>query len=108
MQSCMDLNQPFESDSYVEVGAEGSDRASLVAQGVTASMYEKQLMAWVFLSQALQTTVDQATFHRSKSPRECWESVVDWHDTKTNAQKGTCMRELYTFMIKKDDDPVEK
>ena len=108
MQSCIDSNLSFDSDSYVEVGAAGSDRAPLMAQRVTASMYEKQLMAWVLLSQALQTTVDQATFHRSKSPRECWESVVDWHDTKTNAQKGTCMRELYTFMIKKDDDPVEK
>ena len=40
MQSCMDLNQSL-SDSYVEVGAEGSDRASLMAQGVTASMYEE-------------------------------------------------------------------
>ena len=67
----------FESDSYVEVGAEGIDRASLMAQGVTASMYEKQLVAWVFLSQALQTIVDQATFHRSKYPTECWESIVD-------------------------------
>ena len=97
----------FDSDSYVEVGAEGSDRASLVAQGVTASMYEKRLMAWLFLSQALQTTVDQATFHQSKSPRECWESIEYWRDTKTNAQKGTCTRELYNFTIKKDDTPVE-
>ena len=60
----------LDNDSYIEVGAEGSDRASLMAQGVTASMYEKQLMARVFLSQALQTTVDQATFYRSKSPKE--------------------------------------
>ena len=79
----------FESDSYVEVGAEGSDRASLMAQGVAASMYEKQLMAWVFFSQALQTTaVDQATFHRSKSPRECWESKVDWYDTKPTRKRA--------------------
>ena len=27
----------FDSDSYVEVGAEGGDRASLMAQGVTSS-----------------------------------------------------------------------
>ena len=65
----------FDSDSSVEVGAEGSDRVSLVAQAVTASMHEKRLMAWVFLSEALQTTVDQATFHRSKSPRECWQPI---------------------------------
>ena len=65
-------------------------------------------MAWVFLSQTLQTEVDQDTFHRSKSPRKCWDSIVNWYDTKTNAQKGTCMREtLYDFTMKKEDDPVE-
>ena len=96
----------FDRESYVEVVAEGSDRASLMAKGVTVFMYEKQLMAWVFLSQALQTTVDHATFHWSKSPRKCWESIVDWYDTKKSAQLGTCMRELYNFTNKKDDDPV--
>ena len=35
----------FDRESYVEVVAEGSDRASLMAQGVTVFMYEKQLMA---------------------------------------------------------------
>ena len=78
----------FESDPYVEVGADGNDEETLMAQGVSAAMYEKQLLAWVFLSQALQSNVDKAIFHRSTSPRKCWELVQDWYDTKTNAQKG--------------------
>ena len=98
----------FDSDEYVEVGAEGKDKESLLAQGVTALTYEKQLMAWVFLSQALQSSVDKATFHRSTSPRQCWESIVDWYDTKTNAQKGLCMRQLHRFEIGKQQNPVEK
>ena len=79
-----------------------------MAHGVTASTYERQLTAWVFLSRALQTNVDQATFRPNKSSRACWESIVDWYDAKTNAQKRTCMRELYNFTIKKGDYPVEK
>ena len=98
----------FESDPYVEVGADGNDRVSLKAQGVKGPMYERQLMAWAFLSQALQSKVDQSTFHRSKSPRECWELIQEWYDTKSNAQKGVCMRELYRYKIEKEDDPVEK
>ena len=64
-------------------------------------------MAWVFLSQALQSHVDKATFHRSTSPRRCWEWVQDWYETKTNAQKGVCMRQLYNFEIGVESDPVE-
>ncbi|CAN0316506.1 unnamed protein product, partial [Scytosiphon promiscuus] len=45
---------------------------------------------------------------RSTSPRRCWEETLDWYDTKTNAQKGMCMRELYNFKIGKEDNPVEK
>ena len=98
----------FESDPYIEVGADGNDKETLMAQGVSAAMYGKQLLAWVFLSQALQSNVDKATFHRSTSPRKCWELVQDWYDTKTNAQKGLCMRQLYNFKIGAEDDPVEK
>ena len=79
-----------------------------MAQGVSTSRYERQLMAWVFLSQALQSNFDKATFHRSTSPRKCWESVQGWYDTKTNAQKGVCMRQLYNFKIGVESDPVEK
>ena len=57
----------FESDPYVEVGADGNDKETLMAHGVSAAMYEKQLLAWVFLSQALQSNVEKATFHRSTS-----------------------------------------
>ena len=98
----------FKSDPYVAVGADESDCASMMAQRVTASMYERLLMAWVFFFQALQSNVDEAAFHRSTSPSTCWVSIVDWYDTKTNAQKGTCMWQLYSFQIGKEDDPVEK
>ena len=57
----------FESDPYIEVGADGNDKETLMAQGLSAAMYEKQLLAWVFLSQALQSNVEKATFHRSTS-----------------------------------------
>ena len=87
----------FDNDPYVMVGADGNDREYIMAQGVSTSRYERQLMAWVFLSQALQSNFDKATFHRSTSPRKCWESVQGWYDTKTNAQKGVCMRQLYNF-----------
>ena len=65
----------FDNNPYVEVGADGNDRESIMAQGVSTSMYERQLMAWVFLSEALRSNVDKATFHRSTSPKKCWESV---------------------------------
>ena len=90
----------FDNDPYVEVGADGNDRESIMAQGVSSSMYERRLMTWVFVSQALQSNVDKATFHRRTSPRKCWESVQDWYDTKTNAQNGVCMRQLYCFNIR--------
>ena len=48
----------FESDPYIEVGADDNDKETLMAQGVSAAMYEKQLLAWVFLSQALQSGRD--------------------------------------------------
>ena len=34
--------------------------------------------------------------------------MQDWYDTKTNAQKGLCLRQLYNFKIGAEDDPVEK
>ena len=40
----------FDSDECVDVGADASDKESLMAQGVSGSMYEKQLMAWVSIS----------------------------------------------------------
>ena len=49
----------FENDPYIDVGADGSSNASLIAQGVSAAMYERKLMAWVFLPQALKSDVDE-------------------------------------------------
>ena len=65
----------FKSDPYVAVGADESDCASMMAQRITASMYERLLMAWVFFFQALQSNVDEASFHRSTSPSKCWVSI---------------------------------
>ena len=39
----------FDNDPYVEVGADENDRETIMAQGVSTSMCERQLMAWVFL-----------------------------------------------------------
>ena len=60
----------FESDPYVEVEAYRNDRQSIMAQGVSTSMYERQLIAWVFLSQAFRSNAVQATFLQSTSPRK--------------------------------------
>ena len=98
----------FEHDPYIVVGADASSKTSLMALGVSAAMYERQLVAWVFLSQSLKSDVDEAKFHRSASPRKCWEEVVEWYDTKTNRQKVACMRQLHNFKLGKQDDPVEK
>lgn len=38
---------------------------------------------------------------------KCLEENVDLYDTKTNGQKGVCMRQLYNFTTGKKDDPVE-
>ena len=64
------IENVFDTDEYVDVEADGNDKESLMAQGVSGSMYK--LMAWLFLSQALQPNVDKARFHRSTSPRRCW------------------------------------
>ena len=40
----------FDNDPLVKVGADRNDRESIMAQGVSTSMYERQLMAWVSLS----------------------------------------------------------
>ena len=60
----------LDNDPNVEVGADGNDRESIMAQGVWTSIYERQLMAWVFLSQALQSNVDKLTFHCSYVSQE--------------------------------------
>lgn len=103
------LEAVFTSDPYIDVWAEGNTKESLIAQGrVSAKMYDRQIMAWAFLSQAFQTTVDLSKFHRGTSPRKVWEKTVDWHDTKTSDQKRVCMQGMHNFKIGKQDNPVEK
>lgn len=67
-----------DSDPYVEVRAEGHDKEFLAAQGVSVTVYERQLLALVFLSQAPKPDVEQERFHRSTSPRLCWQESIDW------------------------------
>ena len=65
----------FENDPYIDGGVDGSSKASLMALGVSAAMYERQLMAWMFLSQALKPDVDEARFHRSTSKESCFVKI---------------------------------
>ena len=103
----MDSRLVFGSGEYVEIGAEGNDKKPLVARGVSASAYEKQLV-WpgFFLSQALELSAG-----KSKVPPEntrCGGAGRRYSTDKTqttNAQKGTCMREFYNFNSGKQDDP---
>lgn len=95
----------FISDPYVDVGDDSQDESSL---RIPQEMYERQLDAWAFLSQALKSRVDEGTFHRHPSPRKCWEDILDRYDTKTNGQKNKKMDELTGFKIARDDNPVEK
>lgn len=75
----------FDGDEYVEIGAEENDKRSLMAQGVAASAYEKQLVASVFWSQALHSNADKARFHRSTSPKVLGGDfgLVRYHDERT-------------------------
>ena len=54
----------------IDVGADGNDKGSLTAhrEGVTALLYERQLMTWAFPSQPLHSHVDKDRFHCSTSP----------------------------------------
>ena len=65
----------FTSDPYLDVGNDEIDEEFFLAQGVSPAMYERQLDAWGFLAQALKSGVDEAIFHRSTSPRKCWEDI---------------------------------
>ena len=58
----------FDSDPYVEVGADGNDRESIIAQGVSTSTYERQLMAWVFLKSYSRMLTNQL-FTEVRLPR---------------------------------------
>ena len=33
---------------------------------------------------------------------------MDWCETKTNAQKGMCIQELYNITIGKEENPIER
>ena len=69
-------------------------RESLMAGGVPGDMYDRQLAAYVFLSQALKRDVDRAIFYRHASPREIWEKILEYHGPTTNDQKK---RALHTI-----------
>ena len=60
----------FESDPYIEVGADGNDKETLMAQGVSAAMYEKQLLAWVFPFSSLTVQCGQSDFSPQYVPQE--------------------------------------
>ena len=77
----------FSDDPYVDVGSEENSRESLMAGGVPGDMYDRQLAAYVFLSQALKRDVDRAIFYRHASPREIWEKILEYHGPTTNDQK---------------------
>ena len=98
----------FTTDPYVNVGAEDISKESFTAEGGSPVMYERQLMALAFLSQAFKCPVDINRFHRGTSPRQVWEDTVEWYDTTSNAQKSGCLQKLHNFKIRMKDNPVEK
>ena len=79
-----------------------------MAQGVTASAYEKQLVACFFLSQAFESDADRARFHRSTSPEGVLggDTRLAQHKKPTPKRKSW-FRELYNFNSGKQDDPVD-
>ena len=73
----------FDNDGYVEIGAEGNGKKSLMAH----SGLRKTAEDLFFLPQALESNADRVRFHRSTSPRRCWEEILDWYDTISYAQR---------------------
>ena len=65
----------FENDPYIDGGVDGSSKASLMALGVSAAIYERQLMAWVFLSQALKFDFDEARFLGCTPVESCFVDI---------------------------------
>lgn len=68
------FDRVFSQDPYVNVGS-AEDRETMIDEGMSEDMYDRQLAAYMFLSQALKSEVDRAIFYRSASPREAWEKL---------------------------------
>ena len=85
------FSRVFSDDPYIcmstYVGSQENSRESLMAGGVPGDMYDRQLAAYVFVSQALKRDVDRAIFYRHASPREIWEKILEYHGPTTNDQK---------------------
>ena len=65
----------FITDQYVDVKTH--NRETLMARHrVSAAMYERQLRAWGFLSQAFKIKTYVGRFRRSTSPRKFWEETL--------------------------------
>ena len=100
------FDKVFTSDPNVDVGSK--DRDTLLRQGVSEAMYERQLRAYGFLSQAFQIKTDIGRFRRSNSPGECWGETRKWYGARTVGQQIELRKKLTSFNIAKGSDPVEK
>lgn len=95
----------FSSDPCGKVG-EGTQDA--VSPGGSHEVHERQLDAWTFFFQALKSSVDEAIFRRHKSPRACWGAILDWYDTKRNAQRNEKMYQLPGFKFRRHKNTAER
>ena len=100
------FDKVFTSDPTVNVGS--NDRETLLRQGLSEAMYERQLRAYGFLSQVFKITTDIGRFRRSNSPGECWEETRKWYGARTAGQQIELRKKLTYFNNAKGSDPVEK
>jgi len=101
------FDRVFYVDPYVDVGSPENSRESMMAKGVSGNMYDRQLAAYMFLSQALTCEVDRAIFYRSRSPREAWEELLAYHGPTTNEQKRALQSQMFSFKNGEGKDPVQ-
>ena len=97
----------FFEDPYINVGSIENNREYLIGQGVSGDMYDRQMAAYMFLSQALESEVDRGIFYRSESPREAWEKLHEYYGPKTNEQKRVLQLKMSGFKMKAGEDPVQ-
>lgn len=65
-------NSREQVKNYPNVDMGYNDRETLLREGKSAAIYERQLGAYGFLSQTSETKTGIGRFRRSNSPGECW------------------------------------
>ena len=80
----------------------------LVDMGYSRESVHIHVLAWSFLSTALNSKVDKSKLHRCASPREAWEALLPWYGPQTTGAKSSLSRRLNIFKIAPGSNPLEE